>query len=385
MEDENKKFDTENTIYSLEEIMKFEKPKEEKSKKHNNILKDIITDKLFITVIIFLIFIMSCLIVYEAYTLKNKVDEYENLIVTVEKEDKEIKVYGGNNNSEDTQRKGAMSEYINCLNSSVDTDNIPDSIKEAINKINDYYNSDENHFAYVYKDLYTGFTVSYNENQSIFAASAIKAPTDIYIFEQAAAGKIDLDEKLKYTGAYYSNGSGVLKEKELDTVYDVRTLLGYSTITSDNAAHNMLMDRYGRENMHAFWTEKGTKDIFRYNTNWGNFCAKDCSIYMEELYNFYLNNEEYGKEVMNNFIKSYPKFIKSSDDYNVASKSGWSGSSLHDVAIVFADNPYIVVALSNLGASSYEEYFNTVSKLSEELHSAYWKYKIDSCDSIKQY
>ena len=39
MEDNNKKFNDDNTIYSLEEIMKFEKPVDEKPKKHNNIMK----------------------------------------------------------------------------------------------------------------------------------------------------------------------------------------------------------------------------------------------------------------------------------------------------------------------------------------------------------
>ena len=113
-------------------------------------------------------------------------------------------------------------------------------------------------FAYTYKDIYTGFTVSYNANQNIFAASSIKAPTDIYVYEMASLGKINLDDALTYTANYYNNGSGVLKSKPVNTNYTIRTLLEYSTVTSDNAAHNMLMDAYGRENMLRFWQEKGT-------------------------------------------------------------------------------------------------------------------------------
>lgn len=376
--------DNQNTIYSLEEIMKIENNNKPPRKK-KNIIKDIITDRLFITIIIILILIMSCLIVYKACILKSKVEEYEDLIINVKKEEKEIKVYSSKDSNKEV-RKGAISDYINCLNIPLDIDSIPDSIKTIITDINNFYNEDENYFAYVYKDIYTGFTVSYNENQSIFAASAIKAPTDIYIYEKASTGDIDLNEKLTYTAPYYSNGSGVLKEKELNTSYDIRTLLGYSTITSDNAAHNMLMDKYGRENMYSFWKDKGTTYIFSTNTNWGDFSAKDASIYMEELYNFYINSDEYGKEVMNNFLKSYPKFISSSEKYDIASKSGWSGSSLHDAAIVFADNPYIVIALSNTGASdNYQEYFDKVSELSSKLHNEYWRYKIDNCENIKKY
>ena len=68
----------------------------------------------------------------------------------------------------------------------------------------------------------------------------------------ASQGKIDLDEELTYTGKYYDTGSGLLKNKPLNTSYSVRTLLEYSTVHSDNAAHNMLMDRFGRENMLNF-------------------------------------------------------------------------------------------------------------------------------------
>lgn len=378
-------YNNQNTIYSLEEIMKVDNNINNNKPPKKNIIKEILSDKLFLIILIILILIMSCLIVYKAYILKNEVEKYENLIVNVKKEEKDIKVYS-DSEKEEVVRKGAISNYINCLNSSIDTDNIPDNINGIITEINNFYNENENYFAYVYKDIYTGFTVSYNENQSIFAASAIKAPTDIYIYEKASTGEIDLNEKLTYTSLYHSNGSGVLKEKEFNTSYDVRTLLEYSTITSDNAAHNMMMDRYGRENMYSFWKEKGTTYIFSTNTNWGDFSAKDASIYMEELYNFYVNNDEYGKEVMNNFLKSYPKFITNDEASDIASKSGWSGSSLHDAAIIFVDNPYIVIALSNMGATdNYQEYFDKVSELSYKLHTEYWKYKIDSCENIKMY
>ena len=108
--------------------------------------------------------------------------------------------------------------------------------------------------------------------------------------------------------------------------------------------------------------------------------------YMEELYKFYLEDETYGEELMNNFLESYPKFIKGKNDYKVASKSGWAGTAIHDVSIVFADNPYIVVALSNLGESDYyTSYFNKANDLAYRLHTEYWKYKISMCNDISQY
>lgn len=121
-------YNNQNTIYSLEEIMKVDNNNNNKPPKRN-IIKEILLDRIFITILIILILIMSCLIVYKAYILKNEVEKYENLIVNVKKEEKDIKVYSDNKESKEV-RKGAMSDYINCLNSSIDTDNIPDSIKK---------------------------------------------------------------------------------------------------------------------------------------------------------------------------------------------------------------------------------------------------------------
>ena len=137
---------------------------------------------------------------------------------------------------------------------------------------------------------------------------------------------------------------------------------------------------------YKFWKEKGTSAIFTANNNWGITNAHDAVIYMQELYKFYVNDKEYGEALMNNFLNARPKFITGNNNYLVANKSGWSGSAIHDVSIVFADNPYIVVALSNLGNTDYYMgYFNKANNFAYRLHTEYWKYKMDMCSNINQY
>ena len=340
-----------------------------------------------LTIILVLIFIFVCIVVIKAFYYGKKVDHYEEFFTVIaSKEEEYTVVYDDQEIDSDTLKKMAASELINCINSKVDENNLPDGIKNIVNEINNYYNQSYDYFSFLYRDIYTGFTVSYNQNQNIFTASTIKGPTDLYIYEMASQGKVDLDEKLTYTGGYYNTGSGVLKNKSLNTKYDVRTLLQYSTVESDNAAHNMLMDKYGRSNMLNFWKEKGTTAIFTANNNWGVTNAHDASIYMQELYRFYVNDDEYGEAVMKNFMNAHPKFISGKNKYVVANKSGWSGTAIHDVSIIFADNPYIVVALSNLGTTDYYmSYFNQANDLAYRLHTEYWKYKMNQCNNIKQY
>lgn len=357
--------------------------------KHNNIKinSSIMFGKKTFLFLSILTFIFTSITVGKTFYLRNMVNNNFDFSVDItEKESSEILLNIENDYNEDKFKDAAASELVNCINTSIDINDLPESVTSIIREINDYYNMSNNHFAFKYKDIYTGFSVSYNENQRIYSASTIKAPKDIYLYEMASLGKVDLNEKIKYTKKHYVYGSGVIKNSKYGTMYDVKTLLRYSTVISDNVAHNMLMDRYGRKNMLEFWQQLGTNAIFMANNNWGVINAHDADIYMSELYRFYSEDEIYGKEVMNNFMNATPKFIKGKNGYKVANKSGWGASSIHDISIVFADNPYIVVALSNLGQTDYYmSYFNKVNDLTYRLHTEYWKYKMEMCENIKQY
>lgn len=375
-----------NNNYNFNQMIKnttsneFNKNKQEKK---NNKIKEILTNKYFLLGLSLLTFVFTCIVVTKSFYLRNIVDHYEEIVIEIKtKESNESKAYIEEKDLVTSLKGSATAEYINCLNSNIDTNNLPENIKNVINEINNFYNQSNNYFSFKYKDLYTGFTISYNEHQNIFSASSIKAPKDIYIYEMASLGKINLEEELTYTTNYYNTGSGILKTKPFNEKYTTRKLLKLSTVDSDNAAHNMLMDRYGRQNMLEFWKNKGTTAIFTQPNNWGLTNAHDATIYMEELYNFYLKDELYGNELMTNFLNAYPKFIKGKNNYLVANKSGWSGTAIHDMSIIFAENPYVIVALSNTGESDYTYYFNNANELAYKLHTEYWNYKMNICSNI---
>lgn len=381
----DKSIDIEKTkVFNYKEFEKnkitIETIEEETKKEKKKIIKHLIPVSLFVLILISIITVKN-------FSYSFKLDQYEEDTKNYDKNiDATVKIYEGNNLNYQSYSNNAANSLVKCLNSKVDVNNLPENIENVVNKINNYYNESNNHFAFAYKDLYTGFSVTYNESQQVFTASTIKAPTDLYIYEMASLGKINLDEEMTYTSNYYNPKSGKLKFNEFNTKYTVRELLRLSTVYSDNAAHNMLEDKFGRVNMLNFWKEKGTEYIFTQNTNWGVLNAHDALIYMEELYNFYLTNEEYGGAIMENFKNASPKFIKGKNDYPVANKSGWGNTSIHDVSIIFAENPYIVVALSTLGKTDiYKAYFEKVNNLAYELHTEYWKYKTESCSNIKQY
>lgn len=327
-----------------------------------------------------IIVVLTSLSVYASYALQEKVDEYEDYFFEIDKkESTEIKVASTKQNNTSYQEDSKASKIVSCMQSSVTMEELPESVTTIINEINTYYNESKNRFAFKYVDIYTGFSVSYNENQKIFTASTIKAPTDIYIYEQASQGLVDLDEELLYTEKYYNDGAGYIKLGPINKLYTIRELVHNSAYYSDNIAHTMLMDRFKRQNLLEFWQEKGTEAIYTQNTIWGLTNAHDAAIYMNELYDFYENNEEYGTELMNNFIDNGGQFFTAPEGLKSANKSGCAGSTMHDISIVFDENPYILIALSNLGCLNAGDYFDIVSDYGYRLHKAYWEYKVESC------
>ncbi len=149
-----------------------------------------LTNRKVMSVVQVLAFACVCFVVYKSFYYGNRVSQYEKFFFEIdEKTEDEVRAYAGEELDNSTMKKVAASELVSCLGSKVDMDNLPDSVKNAIRDIKNYYSQSYNNFAFAYKDIYTGFTVTYNENQDIFTASTIKAPANIYVYEMASQGK----------------------------------------------------------------------------------------------------------------------------------------------------------------------------------------------------
>lgn len=336
---------------------------------------------------VIIIFLLSIFLINKTYCYKEELNDYKNDNIT-EKKTSNTNYYYNNTNNLDTKtlKSIAATELITCINEKLDINKLPANLTQTISELNNFYNSSDNYFSFLYKDIYTGFTIAYNENQPIPTASTIKAPAMIYLYELASKKEIDLNEKLTYTLNFYSNGSGVLKNKEPGTEYTIKQLIEYAIHDSDNIAYKMLMNRFNCEKMYSFWKDKGTTNIFKYDTVWGYTSTKDASIYMQELYNFYLTDNTYGEELMTYFQNAEWKQITNKEGkFNTANKGGWSDETFHDVAIVFEENPYILVIMSKTGTSDYDNLFQKTSTLIGNFHEEYWKYKMTKCNNITQY
>ncbi|HEY9674505.1 MAG TPA: serine hydrolase [Waterburya sp.] len=94
-------------------------------------------------------------------------------------------------------------------------------------------------------DLDTGAYIDLSSQSAFPAASTIKVPIFVALFQDVDAGKIRLDETLTLQGEMIATGSGDLQYKKPGTKYTVLELATKMITISDNTATNMLIARLG--------------------------------------------------------------------------------------------------------------------------------------------
>ncbi|MFY2156478.1 serine hydrolase [Cytobacillus firmus] len=148
-----------------------------------------------------------------------------------------------------------------------------------------------------YENLITGEAYSYNASKIRPAASTIKLPLALFVYDLASKGKINLSEKLTYRSHHYYGGSGVIQKDRVGTSYTIRDLLKKCIVYSDNIAFIMLREKVGKSNFINYAKSLGGKTVYPAGMNVTT--ANDLSVYLKHVWNFAENNPQYGNELFN--------------------------------------------------------------------------------------
>lgn len=197
-----------------------------------------------------------------------------------------------------------------------------------------------------YEDLESGYTYLYNTEHTFFAASLMKAPFCMYILKLASEGKCDLTQKVTYTANFQSTGTGIIKNDPFGTQYTIQQLIEYAIRYSDNAALRMLRSLFSVNDFKQFAASIGIEntDSIGLITN-SKITAKDAAIYLHAIYDFFETDQTYGKMLYDYMTHTRNPMFYSS--YPLARKYGWADASFHDMAIVDAPHPYILILLTD--------------------------------------
>ena len=216
-------------------------------------------------------------------------------------------------------------------------------------QLKNYINTRPGKVSVYVKDLATGKTLNIESSKVYVAASTIKMPLILYVYELAAQDKIDLDAKLTYTSDYYAQGTGILQGKPFGGQYNIRELSRLSMEYSDNVAWKMLLGFVGQDKLTAYEKSLGAKAIGGDN---GLFITtpEDMGRYLDRLLILSKEKPEYGNEVLHYmansiFAEGIPQDLPKGTV--VAHKMGALNDKFHDVGIVLGNRPYIITIFTD--------------------------------------
>jgi len=239
-------------------------------------------------------------------------------------------------------------------------------------------------------DLSTGYHAGLNAARSMPAASTIKLPVMVEVFEQLAAGRFDLNHRVTLQSEDKDYGSGDLCDAPVGASFPVSELLAKMIDISDNTATNMLIRLVGRRNINAQMHELGLArthlaDDVRTDawsirrtlrTSPADLVRLLSLMAHKELVDEWSSNEMIAILKADTINTLIPAPLP--PDVAIAHKTGSLDDTLNDAGIVFAsESPYVIAVMTtalpseNLGRS----FIHTVSRLAyaDELRLARWR------------
>jgi len=198
-----------------------------------------------------------------------------------------------------------------------------------------------------FENIETSFVYSFNADRVYFSASVPKAMYALYIYQLAEQGRVNLDSVHEFTYGDANWGSGIIQRRyDFGATFTLRELLRLNISESDNVATNILRRTngiYGYKNFIA--TLGGDPALVGNNVMNSNLTASEAGLFAREIFAYIESGGRYSYEFKSHLLNNRFPFIVSC--YPVASKTGWTTyRAWHDMAIVYAPSPFILVILS---------------------------------------
>ncbi|MBZ9636954.1 serine hydrolase [Clostridium sp. FP1] len=237
-------------------------------------------------------------------------------------------------------------------------------LKDLEKGIRTFLGSNINKVGLVYYDIESENFIEINQDKQFVAASTIKVPINMLMYDMIQEGKIDINEKLIFKECDYEEGAGELQGTDLSKPIELKTLSDYSIIYSDNIAINMILRKVGDENK-CKYIEKIVGHPTVHSEN--NTTPKDSFKILEKLY-LNLDNNKYYSDLIETMKKTdyHDRIDKYIPKGIVAHKIGDFGECVNDIAIVSKDDPYILVVFTEELPNADE----TIAQVSKMIYDA---------------
>lgn len=226
-----------------------------------------------------------------------------------------------------------------------------------------------------FMDVGSGAQYVYNEQFQFSYASLMKGPYAAWLYTLAQEGGCDLEEQVEVKPediGKYAENTGVLKTMDLPAQFSVETLIGYMLESSDTVALKLLLARYPAEGFKQWAAQQGVQDPDGLNSVVsGKVSAADMGALAMATYRV-MEYGQHGASLRAHMEAAGNRMIAS--DHPVAHKYGWDEHAYHDMAVVHAPHPYVMVIMTDKWGGSYAEMakFGEISRALETMMAAKW-------------
>jgi beta-lactamase class A len=183
------------------------------------------------------------------------------------------------------------------------------------------------------------------ESEKMNAASLMKLPVLLALYDASDKGEINLDEEYTLSNSDKADGSGSLRNRPAGTKITYRKLAEFMGKESDNTAMKIVTAKVGEQKIVDMIRKVGmiNTDYPKWETT-----AEDVAELYKKLYNDQLVNKKSKEEILSYLTNTiYEEMIPMNvGGLKVAHKFGRELHIIHDGGIVYADKPYVLVVMS---------------------------------------
>lgn len=209
------------------------------------------------------------------------------------------------------------------------------------------------------QDLETDDVFVYNPTESYYQASIIKSPYSLWICRNADKGLIDLQNPIENHYNLCSGSKWIANYKDDETI-DPWVCIDAMIYASDNKATSILQRtwpvtyRKSDDDFNKFlhntldWEENSRGEVDRDTTN-GWLTVTDAAKTLTYLYNYFESDSLNGQRLKDSYIQAVHNYLWFPENIEVAKKYGSWTDAFHDIAIVYADHPYLIACMTDAG------------------------------------
>lgn len=253
-------------------------------------------------------------------------------------------------------------------------------------KILDELKAMDGKVGFYYKNLVTGDTFGYHEEEQFLPASIVKLPLLAAMLMMRERGETDFRDRITIHKDQKLPGCGVVQhmtgDQNGDVTLDINSLYKFMIVISDTTATNALYRHYGNDRIIVAFRELGLAgtqfnrayyDAERENRGIQNyFVPKEIGDLLEKMYRRSLISPDASEELERILLQqqvNHKMGGKLPLGFPIAHKTGEEEDKTHDVGIVYGKEPFIACYAScESDLPSFEDFIRrTTYELAAEI------------------